>query len=68
MSKSTDKKLRILWGSEQPTRPTGYGTVTREICKRLVERGHEVFIMGWDYNGEDFKHEEGWTCWHLRIW
>jgi glycosyltransferase involved in cell wall biosynthesis len=67
MSKSTDKKLRILWGSEQPTRPTGYGTVTREICKRLVERGHEVFIMGWDYNGEDFKHEEGWTMVHAGI-
>lgn len=61
------KKLRILWGSEQPTRPTGYGKVTREICKRLVKRGHEVYVMGWDYNGEDFKHEEGWTLVHAGI-
>lgn len=67
MAKEKSKKLRILWGSEQPTRPTGYGTVTREICKRLVERGHEVFIIGWDYNGEDFKHEEGWTLVHAGI-
>ena len=67
MAKAKSKKLRILWGSEQPTRPTGYGTVTREICKRLVERGHEVFIIGWDYNGEDFKHEEGWTLVHAGI-
>ena len=67
MAKKQGKKLRILWGSEQPTRPTGYGTVTREISKRLVERGHEVFVMGWDYNGENFKHEEGWVMVHAGI-
>ena len=53
--------MRILWGSEQPTRQTGYGRVTRELAKRFVAAGHEVFIMGWEYTGEDFKHEEGWT-------
>ena len=53
--------MRILWGSEQPTRHTGYGRVTRELAKRFVAAGHEVFIMGWEYTGEDFKHEEGWT-------
>ena len=53
--------MRILWGSEQPTRQTGFGRVTRELAKRLVGLGHEVFIMGWEYTGEDFKHEEGWT-------
>ncbi len=56
--------MRVLWCSEQPTRPTGYGVVSREFVKRLVERGHEVFVMGWDYHGEDFKHEEGWTLIH----
>lgn len=56
--------MRILWASEQPIRPTGYGTVSREIIKRLVKKGHEVFVMGWDYNGEDWKHEEGWTLVH----
>jgi len=59
--------VRILWGSEQPTRPTGYGIVTRNLIKRLVKKGHEVFVMGWDYNGEDFKHEEGWTLVHAGI-
>jgi D-inositol-3-phosphate glycosyltransferase len=67
MAKPKPKKLRILWGSEQPTRPTGYGVVSREICKRLAALGHEVFVMGWDYNGEDFKHEEGWTMVHAGI-
>jgi len=61
------KRMRILWCSEQPTRPTGYGIVTREIVKRLVKRGHEVYVMGWDYNGEDFQHKEGWTLVHAGI-
>ena len=64
MSKSP---LKILWGSEQPIRPTGYAIVTRQICKRLVERGHEVYVMGWDYNGEPMKHEEGWWMVHAGI-
>ena len=59
--------MKILWGSEQPTRPTGYATVTREIIRRLCERGHEVYVLGWDYNGEDFQHEEGWTMVHSGI-
>lgn len=59
--------VRILWGSEQPTRPTGYGIVTRNLIKRLVAKGHEVFVMGWDYNGEDFLHPEGWTMVHAGI-
>jgi len=67
MAKPKPKKLRILWGSEQPTRPTGYAVVTREICKRLVALGHEVFVMGWDHNGEDWTHEEGWTMVHAGI-
>ena len=66
-TKSGRKPLRILWGSEQPTRPTGYATVTRELIKRLVKRGHEVFVMGWDYNGEPFTHEEGWTVIHAGL-
>lgn len=59
--------LRILWGSEQPTRPTGYGVVSREFIKRLAKRGHEVFVMGWEYNGEPIQHEEGWTLVHAGL-
>ena len=56
---------RVLWASEQPIRPTGYATVSREVIKRLVkDYGHEVYVMGWDYNGENMKHEEGWTMIH----
>lgn len=29
--------------------------------------GHEVLVMGWDYNGENIKHEEGWTMIHTGL-
>ena len=59
---------RILWGSEQPTRPTGYGVVSREIIKRLIkDYGHEIHVIGWDHNGEPIKHEEGWTMLHAGL-
>ena len=60
-------KLKILWGSETPTQPTGYAIVTRELSKRLCERGHEVSVIGWNYNGEEIKHEEGWSLLHAGI-
>ena len=56
----TDKPLRILWASEQPVRHTGYGRVTRELAKRWVDMGHEVYCIGWDYSGEPLEHKEGW--------
>ena len=65
--KAMSEPLSILWLSEQPIRPTGYGVVTREIIKRLVKRGHEVNVMGWDYNGEPMKHEEGWSLIHTGL-
>ena len=58
---------KILWASEQPTRPTGYAVVSREVIKRLIKMGHEVLVMGWDYNGENIKHEEGWTMIHTGL-
>ncbi len=59
---------RILWGSEQPIRPTGYATVSREIIKRLIsDYGHEIHVMGWDYNGESMPHPEGWHMVHAGI-
>jgi glycosyltransferase involved in cell wall biosynthesis len=59
---------RILWASEQPIRPTGYATVSREVIKRLIkDYGHEIHVIGWDYNGEPFPHPEGWTLLHAGL-
>lgn len=43
--------MRILWISDSPTTPTGFATVTREVCSRLRDRGHHVEILGWQTHG-----------------
>jgi glycosyltransferase involved in cell wall biosynthesis len=44
-------RLRILWVSDSPTSPTGYGMVTAAVCRRLAARGHQVEILGWQNAG-----------------
>ena len=39
--------MRILWISDSPTSPSGFGAVTAAVCRRLAERGHRVEIVGW---------------------
>lgn len=56
-----DEPLRILWASEQPLRHTGYGRVTRELAKRWAAKGHQVYLIGWDYSGEPLEHVEDWV-------
>ncbi len=43
--------MKILWVSDSPTSPSGFGAVTRAVCRRLVERGHHVEIVGWQTRG-----------------
>jgi glycosyltransferase involved in cell wall biosynthesis len=43
--------LRVLWISDSPTTPSGFATVTREVCRRLHERGHRIEILGWQNRG-----------------
>ena len=43
--------MRILWVSDSPSTPSGFGTVTREVCSRLAERGHRIEIVGWQAHG-----------------
>src|SRR5947209_16232775 len=39
--------MKILWMSDSPTTPTGFGNVTRAICAGLADCGHQVSILGW---------------------
>ena len=43
--------MRILWISDGPTTPSGFGAVTREVCGRLRDRGHRIEILGWQTHG-----------------
>jgi glycosyltransferase involved in cell wall biosynthesis len=44
--------MKILWMSDSPTSPSGFGNVTRFVCSGLAERGHQVHILGWQAHGE----------------
>jgi len=49
--------MRLLWISDSPDTPSGFGNVTRFVCEGLARRGHTVNILGWqsrveqDWNG-----------------
>ena len=44
--------MKILWMSDSPTIPTGFGNVTRRVCTGLADRGHHVSILGWVMRGQ----------------
>ena len=37
----------LLWISDGPDTPSGFGNVTRFVCDGLARRGHRVDILGW---------------------
>ena len=39
--------MHVLWISDSPDTPSGFGNVTRFICEGLARRGHRVSILGW---------------------
>ncbi len=44
--------MKILWMSDSPTSPSGFGNVTRFVCAGLAEHGDQVSILGWQARGE----------------
>jgi FkbM family methyltransferase len=44
-------KLKILWSSVTPTIESGYGRVTREIVSRLVKKGYDIMLHGYQSAG-----------------
>jgi glycosyltransferase involved in cell wall biosynthesis len=44
--------LRIAWFSNAPWTPTGYGTQTAQVTRRLLKDGHDVAVLAnWGLNG-----------------
>jgi len=43
--------MKILWMSDSPSSPSGFGNVTRFVCDGLAARGHQVSILGWQAHG-----------------
>src|SRR5262245_16485107 len=44
--------MKILWMSDSPTTPSGFGNVTRFVCAGLAEHNVQVSILGWQARGE----------------
>ncbi len=43
--------MKVLWMSDSPTSPSGFGNVTRFVCAGLASSGHQVSILGWQARG-----------------
>ena len=49
--------MHVLWISDSPDTPSGFGNVTNYVCKGLARKGHKLSILGWqahepcDWNG-----------------
>ena len=39
--------MHVLWISDNPDTPSGFGNVTRFVCGGLARRGYRVSILGW---------------------
>jgi glycosyltransferase involved in cell wall biosynthesis len=48
--------MRLLWISDSPDTPSGFGNVTRFVCEGLARRGHTVSILGWQT-----REEQAWN-------
>ena len=53
--------MRILWVSNSPWAPSGYGSQTRQVCRRLMAAGHEVILSANDGTRGEERTWEGAT-------
>lgn len=53
--------MHILWMSDNPDTPSGFGMVTRFVCEGLARRGHRVSILGW-------QAREPYTCGGCKVY
>jgi glycosyltransferase involved in cell wall biosynthesis len=44
--------MKILWMSDSPLAPTGFGNVGRFVCQGLVAAGHDVYILSYEERPE----------------
>lgn len=44
--------MKVLWMSDSPTTPSGYGNITRCVCAGLANCGYQVSILGWQTQGQ----------------
>ena len=52
--------VKVLWMTDSPYSPSGYGIMGRNILKRLVKAGHEVHAVGLNHMEGKVKVEDGY--------
>jgi glycosyltransferase involved in cell wall biosynthesis len=50
--------MRILFCGDAPMVDTGFGIVAKNVLKRLHEDGHEIGVLGINWFGEPYDHEQ----------
>jgi glycosyltransferase involved in cell wall biosynthesis len=50
--------MRILFVGDSPTVNTGFGVVSKNLLKRLHDRGHEIHVLGINHHGEPYDREK----------
>jgi glycosyltransferase involved in cell wall biosynthesis len=50
--------MRILFCGDAPMVDTGFGIVAKNVLKRLHEAGHEIGVLGINWFGEPYDHEQ----------
>lgn len=55
--------MRILWYSNSPDIPTGYGVQTAQVAGRMAKDGHEVHVHGNFGHRAGFRQVDGMTVW-----
>lgn len=51
--------MRIGWLSDLDFRASGYFNISIALCSGLIERGHEVKVIGFGYKGEEHNYPFG---------
>jgi glycosyltransferase involved in cell wall biosynthesis len=45
--RGTARPIHVLWLSDSPDTPSGFGNVTRFVCRGLARAGHRISVLGW---------------------
>ena len=48
-----DKKLKLVWLSDLDLAGSGYANLSVPICSGLIDRGHEVVVIGLGYGNQE---------------
>jgi len=61
--KQKRRDLKIVWSSNAPFTPSGYGVFTKDFLRRLKEDGWPFICIAWAGLEAGFIEYDGYECW-----